>query len=821
MKATHSQIKASIALMVMGLFCILNAYAAIAAPTQPAGDFDSLIANTKAMMQVDPSKALVSAVGAQRVAAKRKGREGLVQLATAKWLTAEAYLRLSDTAQAAPELDRAISLAKQSGITTKLNGDLLLSKGGLLQATASFADALKAYQLAHNIFRDIGETRSQAISLINISILYQEAEDYKNAIRYNGEALAVYKGDPGLLFSIYGSLGIDLNQLGRLAEAQVMYDKALKLAREMKSPMLEARTLRNIARGQLEAGKLALADRTIAEGLRVSRGEDAAQARRHFLELSAQSAVQHRQYRQAERLIQQSFDGVDVTTTTLDMRDAHQTAYRIYHQLNDEHQALIHLEALKRLDDETSKLSASANSALAAARFDFANQETRIAQLKQVQLQRDIDDAALRARTQQTIFGGLAIAGGIIVGMLVFGLVTIRRSRNEVRRANVDLAETNAALGKALAAKTEFLATTSHEIRTPLNGILGMTQVMLADGGIDPAVRDRITVVHGAGITMRALVDDILDVAKMETGNLTIEAVPFDLRATLQDVSRLWEDQSRARGVSFVLDLARCPAFIVGDSARLRQIAFNLLSNALKFTERGTVTLRAVDEGGSLAISVEDSGIGIPADKIDLIFESFRQADAGTARKFGGTGLGLSICRNLARAMDGDISVASVPGEGSTFTVRIPLVHAADPASLQAAADQPQDALLIVDRNPISRSMLRALLEARAGTVVFAASVDEALDRLARGGISRILVDEATIRAEVDSDAAMERIGQCDVSSFLLWSTPKDADLAHFAALGIDQVIAKPIAGNILSDRLFRDPGTQKSPISGVVSQAA
>jgi CheY-like chemotaxis protein/anti-sigma regulatory factor (Ser/Thr protein kinase) len=307
----------------------------------------------------------------------------------------------------------------------------------------------------------------------------------------------------------------------------------------------------------------------------------------------------------------------------------------------------------------------------------------------------------------------------------------------------------------------------------------------------------------------------------METGNLTIEAVPFDLRATLQDVSRLWEDQSRARGVSFVLDLAQCPAFIVGDSARLRQIAFNLLSNALKFTERGTVTLRAVDEGGSLAISVEDSGIGIPADKIDLIFESFRQADAGTARKFGGTGLGLSICRNLARAMDGDISVASVPGEGSTFTVRIPLVHAADPASLEAAADQPQDALLIVDRNPISRSMLRALLEARAGTVVFAASVDEALDRLARGGISRILVDEATIRAEVDSDAAMERIGQCDVPSFLLWSTPKDADLAHFAALGIDQVIAKPIAGNILSDRLFRDPGTQKSPISGVVSQAA
>ena len=233
------------------------------------------------------------------------------------------------------------------------------------------------------------------------------------------------------------------------------------------------------------------------------------------------------------------------------------------------------------------------------------------------------------------------------------------------------------------------------------------------------------------------------------------------------------------------------------------------------------MTLRAVDEGATLAISVEDSGIGIAADKIDLIFESFRQADAGTARKFGGTGLGLAICRNLARAMDGDISVTSVPGRGSTFTVRIPLVPAVDPASIESAAESLHDALLVVDRNPISRSMLRAMLQARAGTVVFAASVDEAVERLVRGGISRMLVDEATIRAEADPDAALARIGRSQVPSFLLWSTPKDADHAHFASLGIDQVIAKPIAGNILSDRLFGDPDVEKSTISGVVSQAA
>ncbi|WP_232283589.1 ATP-binding response regulator [Sphingomonas sp. PAMC 26617] len=520
-------------------------------------------------------------------------------------------------------------------------------------------------------------------------------------------------------------------------------------------------------------------------------------------------------------MINRVFATANPDTSAIELREAHQIAYDIFKAAGNQGEALTNLEALKALDDKTSTLAASANTALAAARFDFASQELKIEKLRRAQLQRDIDDAKLRARTQRTIIGGLAIASGIIVGLLTFGLVTIRRSRNEVRAANLDLAETNAALAKALAAKTEFLATTSHEIRTPLNGILGMTQVMLADRAIDPAVRERITVVHGAGVTMRALVDDILDVAKMETGNLTIEAVPFDLRTTLTEVSRLWEDQSRARGVRFVLDLADCPPFVVGDSARLRQIAFNLLSNALKFTEQGTVTLRAVAEGEWLALSVADSGIGIPADKLDLIFESFRQVDAGTTRKFGGTGLGLAICRNLARAMHGDIAVASVPGQGSTFTVRLPLVRANGPEAALPMTEQSGDTLLIVDRNPISRSMLRAVLEPRASAVAVASSIDQAIDRIAQGGVTRLLIDEATIRAMPDEAAALARVGELAVPCALLWTTPSAQDQARFASAGIALVIAKPIAGTALADQLFDEIRTAKSPISGLVSQAA
>lgn len=749
------------------------------------------------------------------------GRSKVVAIATAQWLQGEAYVRLNNAAAAAPLIDHAIRLVSVGGPPTKLNGDLLLSRGGLMTAQADVAGALAAYQQAHDVFRLIGETRSQAISVVLIGVLYQEAGDFKNALKYFKQALDVYSGDQQLLFSVYTNRGISFQELKRFAEAQIEFRQALKVARSLNSPNLEGQTLRNIARGQLMAGQIDDADRTIALGLKGSRGGDAASSRAHFLVLSAWSARLHGRLPEAARLIRRAFGNSSADGSTLDLREGHQTAYDIFKQVGDEGQALAHLEALKKFDDKTSTLAASANTSLAAARFDFANQELKIEKLKRAELQRNVEDAKQRARTQQQIFIVLAVATIIIVAMLAFGLITIRRSRNEVRAANVDLGLTNAALGKALAAKTEFLATTSHEIRTPLNGILGMTQVMLADATLSAPLRDRIGVVHGAGITMRALVDDILDVAKMETGNLTIERVAFDLKATLRDVCRLWEEQALSKGLRFTLDLEDAPAMIEGDPARIRQIAFNLLSNALKFTEKGGVTVRAFAGETTLSLAVADTGLGIPADKLDIIFESFRQVDAGTTRKFGGTGLGLAICRNLAQAMDGDVRVASTPDTGTTFTLEIPLLLAAAPEVAASEAAAEPDALLIVDRNPISRAMLRAVLEARAGTVLFASSVDEALSQIDTGRVSRVLIDDATIKAADDVDAALRTIAAQDVRTALLWPAPDDAARDRFAADGIDLVIAKPIAGVALAAILFDEPNCGQSGLNRLVSNAA
>ncbi len=684
---------------------------------------------------------------------------------------------------------------------------MLLSRGGYESATTNIAGALADYQRAHNIFSDIGETRSRAITLVNIAGLYQDAKDYQNALKYYAQALDVYHGDTQLELSIYNNRGGTLKDLGKTADAEAEYRLALALARTIKSPVLEGRILRNIASGQLVAGNIAGAERSIAEGARlVERGDNTTLTQ--FIAIEAQAAFQRGDIGKARMLITRSFAGVDSTQTSLLYREAHQTAFLIYRALGDEANALVHLEAQKRLDDHATKLATSTNTALMAARFDYANQELRIAKLKADELRRNIAFERARAQTQRSIFIGLAVVTLIIVSMLGFGLVTIRRSRNEVRAANIDLAGTNSALGKALAAKTEFLATTSHEIRTPLNGILGMTQVMLADQGLDAMMRDRIGVVHGAGTTMRALVDDILDVAKMETGNLTIEQAPFDLKATLRDVSRLWEEQARAKGVVFTLDLADAPDHVEGDAARLRQIIFNLLSNALKFTDSGSVGVRASTiDGPMLSIAVSDSGIGIPADKFDLIFESFRQVDAGTTRKFGGTGLGLSICRNLAQAMGGNVSVRSDPGHGSTFTLELPLLLAAPPQAAATVEDGVPSALLILDRNPISRSMLRAVLEERAGSVVFASSVEEAVDRIVAGGVAQLLIDDATIKAGADVMSALGTLATAAARSgtrtTLLWPSPDDVQRAAFMHAGIHAVVGKPIAGAALAAMIF------------------
>ena len=784
--------------------------------------FNAQVAHAKAMMLADPAAALRAARNAaERAKAGPDARQRALMRATARWLQGEAYLRMSETDAAAPPIDAAVREATRIAPNSRLLADALLSRGTIRTERGDVAGAMTDFHAAHALFLKLKEPRSRARAFAQIANLYYDARDWTNALRYYGEALEVYRADPGLAVAIHNGLGLTLTELKRFGDASREFGEALSIARRMDSPLLTATVLKNSAWAWLLQNKVDLAERAMRESIASTRDTATPAFRASQLAIVAQAALQRGDPARAAELIDEVFAGRDLSGTTLLDREAHKTAYQAFSRLGRDDRALAHLTALKRLDDEATELARSNSAALMAARFGYANQELRIANLKAADLQKTVAFERSRARTQRALMLGGVGSALAIIALLVFALVVVRRSRDKVHAANVDLEHTNAALGRALAAKSEFLATTSHEIRTPLNGILGMTQVVLADALVDPRTRDRVGVVHAAGITMRALVDDILDVAKMESGNLTVELRPFDLKQTLHEAMRMWEDQARDKGLAFVVDLADCPDWIEGDPGRLRQIVFNLLSNALKFTPEGSVRVEAARAGERYRIIVSDTGVGIDPAQHEAIFESFRQADTTTTRRFGGTGLGLSICRTLARAMGGDVTVASTEGMGAIFTLDLPLVAAAGDAP-EAASTTETCVDVVLDRNPIQRAKLKTVIATLGLPVVEVASLDELAERTLGATVERAIADDASLRADGDliaAVAAMRAALPSETRLVLLCGAGAEEPEAALLASGADTVLRRPISKAVLIAALHHDSTCTERPM--VVTQAA
>ncbi len=300
-------------------------------------------------------------------------------------------------------------------------------------------------------------------------------------------------------------------------------------------------------------------------------------------------------------------------------------------------------------------------------------------------------------------------------------LTAIRRLRAKnvrLKAVLLDAEEHRKAAEAANASKSSFLATVSHEIRTPMNGVLGMVQVMQGER-LSKRQRDRLEQIGQSGEMLLAILNDVLDLSKIEAGKLELEETDFDLARQAYNVVSTFKPMASAKGLELTLEVTpQATGVFRGDAVRVRQILFNLVSNALKFTSAGSVRVRLGFAGSSVRLSVADTGLGMEPDQIGRLFEKFVQADASTTRRFGGTGLGLSICRELCAAMGGRITAQSEIGQGSDFTVELPLPRFGELSAAESSAPKPAAALdngtlriLAAEDNPVNRMVLRAVLQ--------------------------------------------------------------------------------------------------------------
>jgi signal transduction histidine kinase/CheY-like chemotaxis protein len=411
---------------------------------------------------------------------------------------------------------------------------------------------------------------------------------------------------------------------------------------------------------------------------------------------------------------------------------------------------------------------------------------------------------ALEEAERRNRLFSIGLAASIVVAiLLVWQVLRVQRANRRARLAQTDAEHANAA-------KSDFLANVSHEIRTPLNGILGMTRLVL-DGPLTEEKRSDLEVVRVSGESLLNIINDVLDSSKIEAGQLTIDMAPFALRQLVHEIEILFTARAREKNLELHLDYdPTLPERVIGDAGRIRQIVTNLVSNAIKFTGQGSVTIQVEKHHRTysevrLRISVRDTGIGIADEHHDKLFAKFTQLDPSAARKYGGTGLGLAISKRLAELMGGSVGFTSRLGAGSTFCFDMTLrIDSAKPNELltepRASASgfryKNRLRILVAEDNAVNQRVLVRCLEKLGCQVDIASNGVEALEKWRPSLYHLVLMD--CQMPEMDGYEATAQIrsqehGQSHTPIVAITAHAMNGDRERCKRAGMDDYLSKPI----------------------------
>jgi signal transduction histidine kinase/CheY-like chemotaxis protein len=785
----------SVALSVAALGLVSVLVDTDPASTRANESYDTAIERARAATFNDPAAALVHADNAIALA---NIEENPSDYALALWIKSDALTRLGKPA-AAHEL---INLARDNleNPRSGLAGRLDLTDGRALSSLGRSGDALLSLQRAYGIFERNGETEGMAKALTGIGVLLLEAGRYEHALEAFDEAAGLEVADD-LAFAIdHNRAGIH-RDLGAYDIARSLFEKNLERVEGSGSPYLLGSTLILLADAEVKSGNLEKAKEYQGRAA-VFEGNPSFAPWRPFLGMvDAKIAMAEGDLRSADLALDLVFRGYDFENPSAQLTEIHQAAFDLYEKTGRTADALKHLKALKAAQSSTDRQMAKSNFALLNAEFLASRKDLEIERLQRSELETKIeaDRRATRLKILAATIGSVGAAGlALLLGLHL----------SAERKAAKKLAASNSSLKEALETKTRFLASTSHEIRTPLNAILGMGHVMLEEEQ-DHSRLARTKTIVDAGELLLSIVNDILDVAKMEKGGFDLDLRPTSLSDVVEPVAELHRSANGQKGVALETDYDENHGLYETDARLVTQAVGNLIANAFKFTEAGTIAVRAhrLPEYG-FEVEVKDTGIGIPAEEIDRIFESFRQVDGSATRQYGGTGLGLAIVKNIAEALGGTISVKSEVGQGSCFVMRIPARYREltdteeafrrrneEPRSRPHAMTQVR--VLVAEDNEVNQLVMTTILANEVGYLEVVKNGLEAVQRAAERQFDVILMDHhMPVMSGLEATKAIKRLEDIPI----IGVTADVGQEVHRTLLdaGMNSIVTKPFAKEML-----------------------